>query len=692
MQSLAIKYRPKKWKEVVEQDSVKIILQNQLDTGEIKNSLLFVGGAGTGKTTSARIYANELNKGMGNPIELDAASNNGVDDVRNIIKQAQSKSLDSEYKVFIIDECFPANTLVSTKKGQKFISDICVGDIVKSMSGYNKVTHIFKNSVLTSRLCCVTIDNIKIVTTVEHLFFTNNGWIKAQDLQKGDIVYDTENLQELWQRVCQETGQRREILLSQLFGSVSNENTYIENESYSMSSMWKVCDSSELFKTENLFGRLQEKTNFIVEYTNCEYRIWDGFTETIIRAYEEEQSNEAEREYTNNVGNKREKWNTSSMEVTTGWKREIYNSTDTLVRSIREWLGVGISNKHEKFELARTSTTLVLQSRPWLSNNEDSNRGRWQRTSLEKWIIERQKENRCTKTFRVESVEIYKRGYNDELFRDSFTDTELSQPTVTMYDLEVENDHSYFVNNVLVHNCHALSNSAWQAMLKLIEEPPAKSVFIFCTTNPEKIPKTILSRVQRYDFKMISQDGIIDRLQYILECENRDALEWNWEDDAIEYIAKLADGHLRDSLTMLDKCLAYSTDLTLENVVKALGTTDYEIMFELLDDMLKQDIKSCFDVIEEVHSEGKDLKQFVHTFIAFLLDISKYGIGCEWKYISIPQIDTYIKYIQNMSGQQYDLVNDWLKSFIRLNADIKYSATPKIDIECMLMEVLNEDI
>lgn len=104
-ESLAIKYRPHDWSSVVEQESVKIILQNQLETGEHKNAYLFVGSAGCGKTTCARILANALNKGQGNPIELDAASNNGVDDVRNIIQQAQTKSLNSEYKVFIIDEC-----------------------------------------------------------------------------------------------------------------------------------------------------------------------------------------------------------------------------------------------------------------------------------------------------------------------------------------------------------------------------------------------------------------------------------------------------------------------------------------------------------------------------------------------------------------------------------------------------------
>jgi DNA polymerase-3 subunit gamma/tau len=104
-QSLAVKYRPSDFSSLTEQDNIKVILQQQLESNTIKNVYLFCGPAGDGKTTTARILANEINKGQGNPIELDAASNNSVDDMRDLIKQAKTKSLDSDYKVFIVDEC-----------------------------------------------------------------------------------------------------------------------------------------------------------------------------------------------------------------------------------------------------------------------------------------------------------------------------------------------------------------------------------------------------------------------------------------------------------------------------------------------------------------------------------------------------------------------------------------------------------
>ena len=281
-ESLAVKYRPKTWADVTEQSSVRTILEQQIASGNICHSLLFIGSAGCGKTTCARIYANEVNQGKGTPIELDAASNNGVDDVRRIIEQAQTKSLDSEYKTFIIDEC------------------------------------------------------------------------------------------------------------------------------------------------------------------------------------------------------------------------------------------------------------------------------------------------------------------------------------------------------------HSLSSQGWQAFLKLIEEPPAKSIFIFCTTNPEKIPKTIISRVQQYQFKKISQKGIVSRLTEVLIRENsqdyddpsyRDIGDIVREDKAIEYIAQIAEGGMRDALTLLDKCLAYSHDITLKNVVEVLGTVDYDTMMKLTDAYLGLDRKKVVEILSYISDDGKDMKQFLKSYTHFLMDI-----------------------------------------------------------------------
>lgn len=339
MKTLAVKYRPHDWSSVIEQSSTKIILQQQLESGEVKNAYLFVGPAGCGKTTCARIFAHDINKGEGNPIELDAASQNGVDDVRSIIQQAKTKSINSEYKVFILDEV------------------------------------------------------------------------------------------------------------------------------------------------------------------------------------------------------------------------------------------------------------------------------------------------------------------------------------------------------------HAFSNNAWQAMLKIIEEPPAKSVFILCTTDPQKIPKTILSRVQRYDFQRISQAGIEARLKEILRSEGC-PLKDKTVDEAVAFIAKLADGGMRDSITMLDKCLSYSDSLTLKSVSAVLGTVDYSTMFELTDCLLGYDdasAKDAVEIIENIHSSGKELKIFVKQYVQFLLDLDKYSIGCDWRYLQIPKLKDYEAVMESYSSEEWEDIHRWLSVFVKLNADIKWSQSAKYDIEATII-------
>lgn len=702
--SLAVKYRPKTFDDVSEQGSVKAILENQISTNTIKHGYLFAGGAGTGKTTCARIFANEINKGQGEPIELDAASNNSVEDIRRLTEQAQTKSLDSEFKVFIIDECFPSNTLISTEVGLMPIKDIEPGIRVKSMTGLNKVTHIFKNSVLTERLCCVTINNKKMVTTVDHLFFTNNGWVKAIDLTKGDVVYGTASMQKLWKDISRKGGTElcSEVLLPRMFGNLSREKSSEENEGSNLSDLWETDDNSKLFLEENLFKSLQICSNIETQYSDSEYRIWDDATETIIRKNVEIKSLTQSQSDRKSSQNEREKWHTSSMEGRAGWKREVHNTTDSLVRSLRKWMDFGISDTNGiQSETGKRNVSYLLQSRPRLSPNEACNRGGWCKPQLEKWVVERCKENSFVGNFRVESVEVYKRGYNDKLFLGSFTDTELSKDYVELFDIEVENDHCYFANDILVHNCHSLSNQAWQAMLKTLEEPPASSIFIFCTTNPEKIPNTILSRVQRYNFQRISQKGIVSRLKLIIDCENQDHVQpfekhtekpddWiDYDIASLEYIAKIADGGMRDAITLMDKCLSYSKELSVANVEEALGLVDYQLMYDLTMKAKQADVPGVIEIINGVYASGVDLKLFVKNYFEFVLDFNVFLVTNSLDATKIPK--TFESKIKTLGGYfTIDSANELLDFLVDLQSKIKWEQAPKAVILAGFMLYMGE--
>lgn len=224
---------------------------------------------------------------------------------------------------------------------------------------------------------------------------------------------------------------------------------------------------------------------------------------------------------------------------------------------------------------------------------------------------------------------------------------------------------------------HALSNQAWQAMLKILEEPPAKSIFILCTTDPQKIPKTIHSRVQRFDFQMISQKAIFDRLHYVALEEFGMVPDVRIEMRALEYIAKQAQGHMRDALTMLDKCLAYSTDLTIENVVTALGLSDYDTLCRFLSSIVEVDNTKQIEIINEVYMAGKDLKQFIKDFTYFVVDCCKFNLGAK-DYITCPDTDEIMS-----AFKKVDLTDSTslLNSLIRLQTDIKWDTNTLARIE-----------
>ena len=237
----------------------------------------------------------------------------------------------------------------------------------------------------------------------------------------------------------------------------------------------------------------------------------------------------------------------------------------------------------------------------------------------------------------------------------------------------------------IIDECHSLSGTAWQAFLKLLEEPPAKSIFIFCTTNPEKIPATILSRVQRYNFHRISQEGIHNRLMYIYQTE---CLENKWQLSqsyvaAFDYIAKIANGGMRDAITLLDKCLSYSTDLTIENVLKAIGNADYVTMMNLTDAIVHTDNKEIINIIEDVNADGVDLKQFIKQFLNFVLDVSKYSLaGIE--FTNLPNTEGLVKWL-NKKSEEFDKILTLLDILVNLNSEIKYDDNPKYMIEATLL-------
>ena len=153
--------------------------------------------------------------------------------------------------------------------------------------------------------------------------------------------------------------------------------------------------------------------------------------------------------------------------------------------------------------------------------------------------------------------------------------------------------------------------------------------------------------------------------------------------EAVNYIAKIADGGMRDAITLLDKCLAYSKELTIENVIQALGTVDYEVFFELTNEINMKRADGVIKIIEKVHADGKDLKQFTKDYMAFLLDINKYDILKSFEFLQIPS--TYEEILKNHSQDWFDTCRVLLPVVVRMNSAIKWETQPKVEIEARLL-------
>lgn len=185
----------------------------------------------------------------------------------------------------------------------------------------------------------------------------------------------------------------------------------------------------------------------------------------------------------------------------------------------------------------------------------------------------------------------------------------------------------------IIDECHALSNQAWQAFLKCIEEPPEFTIFIFCTTDPQKVPATILNRVEKFNFTRISNSGIESRLRYICTQEG-----FTNFDLTINYISRISDGGMRDAICMLEKCASYSTDLSLENCLQALGNYNYDIFFNLVNAFIDNNQQTMFQIIDKYYNEGADLKLFIDQLLNFILDITKYATFKKLDLLKIPSI------------------------------------------------------
>ena len=236
----------------------------------------------------------------------------------------------------------------------------------------------------------------------------------------------------------------------------------------------------------------------------------------------------------------------------------------------------------------------------------------------------------------------------------------------------------------IIDEVHMLSTGAFNALLKTLEEPPSYVIFILATTEAHKIPITILSRCQRYDFRRITVETIANRLTELMEKEGNDV-----EEKAIRYIAKAADGSMRDALSLLDQCIAFylGETLTYEKVLENLGAVDTDIFSGLLRKILRQDTAGAVKTLEEIILQGKEMGQFVTDFIWYLRNLLLIGSSEHPEEAVDVSAENLEKMKEESAMMDAETLMRYIRVFSELSNQIKYASQKRVLVEIALIKL-----
>lgn len=240
---------------------------------------------------------------------------------------------------------------------------------------------------------------------------------------------------------------------------------------------------------------------------------------------------------------------------------------------------------------------------------------------------------------------------------------------------------------IIIDEAHALSASAWQAFLKCIEEPPKYTIFIFCTTEKNKVPDTIKNRCQVFNFNKIASDIIAERLKYI--CYREDVTDYN---DACDYISRICKNQMRDAIAMLEKSLNYrvATQLSVEHVIKAFGEISYAEQFKLFNAVIDGDNNIIIESLSNIYNKGINIKHFVDIFISFVLDLFTYSLFKNIKATSLPQSEEEnMKYAVGIDNVNH-IMNSIISSLLQLKQSIKDDEDIYTTVKCYFIKISNE--
>lgn len=236
----------------------------------------------------------------------------------------------------------------------------------------------------------------------------------------------------------------------------------------------------------------------------------------------------------------------------------------------------------------------------------------------------------------------------------------------------------------IIDEVHMLSQGAFNALLKTLEEPPSYVIFILATTEAHKIPVTILSRCQRYDFKRIAIDTLVSRLQQIMDAEDIKA-----EDKAVRYIAKTAEGGMRDAISLLDQCAAFylGKEITYEDALEVLGAVDTGIFSTFLRAVVAQSVVDAINVIDTITVQGRDLSQFVIDFTWYLRNVLLVKCSDDAEEVVDVTSENLALLKEEAKAIEAETIIRYIRIFSELSNELRYAVNKRILIEIAVIKI-----